>query len=239
MSILSDTNLEECVCFYENEWQKEEDILIKNGSKKCFTPMSYDLRVGNFYRTLITPPHLVSLKDKPKDEQKVIIKPGDIVLIGTLEEIKMPINGNISGLIVSKVSQVSKGLSNVSTKVDPGWSDGQLLVPIQNISKDTIELGYEEQFCTLIFLSNKLPSSKVYSSSSRDKLVELFAQTQSNSFRREQVINIIAYLIITAIFSGAGYWIFRDSTGTLVIYTIGTGLYTVLQPIIAKFFAQL
>jgi len=236
MSILSDTDLNKLVSFHEHEWQEEEEILIKNGSKKCFTPMSYDLRVGGFYRTLITAPHLVYLKDKPKFAQKVIINPGDIALIGTLEELKMPKNGRISGLIVSKVSQVSKGLSNVSTKVDPGWADGQLLVPIQNISKDTIELEYQEKFCTLIFINNQSSSSEVYSSSSRDKLVELFAQTQGNALRKEQIINFIVFPIVAIASGSLGYWIFKDSTGTLVMYTIGTSVYTFLWPTIRKFF---
>lgn len=234
MSILSYTDLNKIVRFDEEQWREEGDILIKNGSDKCFTPMSYDLRVGGFYRTLIKPPHLVYLKNKPECKRKVIIKPGDIALIGTFEEIKMPKNGAISALIVSKVSQVSRGLSNVSTKVDPGWSDGQLLIPIQNISKDTIELSYQDKFCTIIFINNQSYSDKIYSSSSRDTVVNLFAQTQRDSFRKEQLIILLSAFFSVGLFGIIGYMIFGNSAGFIGFISMEIFIHSFLLPLIQK-----
>ncbi len=236
MSILSDTDLKQIVCFNENEFNEIHNILINNGSKDCFTPMGYDLRVGNYYKTLIGKPNLVYLKNEEK--QKVIIKPGDVALIATLEQIKMPQNGKISGLILSKVSQVSKGISNVSTKVDPGWSEGELLIPIQNFSKDTIELDYEEKICTIIFITNQSGASDLYDYGlTREKFFKLMAQTKrDHEFSlQDKLIDFIGSILILSIFAVIGYLLFSNSTGVIALLTLGIALKTSLQDIVNQY----
>ncbi|ALF53668.1 hypothetical protein ACX27_13790 [Nostoc piscinale CENA21] len=147
MSILTDTDLKKILCYDEAQWNDTKTLLIQDGSDDCITPMGYDLRVGGFYKTFIAKPNL----DVLSEGKSIAIKPGDIALIGTYEKLRMPKDGSISALILSRVSQVSRGLSNISTKVDPGWAEGELLIPIQIIfSRDVIKLNYT-RFCTIVF----------------------------------------------------------------------------------------
>src|SRR5690349_14237203 len=91
-------------------------ILIHPWDDKKLTPIGYDLSVGSVY---------VSYKARQKihfsNGDKVLIHPGETVLIATEEYIGLPGNKTIGGLIESKVSQVSKGLSHVSTTLDTDW----------------------------------------------------------------------------------------------------------------------
>ena len=191
MSILSDADLHRLVRFNKRKWQQKREILIENGSVDFFTPMGYDLRVGGFYKTLVAKPNIRPI------EKDAVIQPGDIALVSTYEMIRMPKNGLISALIVSKVSIVAKGLSNVSTKVDPGWQGCELLIPVQNFSKNPIKLEYGEPFCTIVFMRNMSPSQKQYDSSGgKTKFIKLLAETRRKSFLKEILLESIPLLTI-------------------------------------------
>ena len=200
MSILSDTDLKKVVRFDENQWQEQENILIKHGEDDYFTAMGYDLRVGGFYKTLVEKPNLRPI------EKDAIIKPGEIALVGTYEILRMPKDGSISALILSKVSIVAKGLSNISTKVDPGWQDGELLIPIQNFSKNEIRLHYKQPFCTIVFLSNISPSKEQYKpGQSRTKFVKLLAETRRRTLFKKVLIESTPVWVIILAF-GIGWY---------------------------------
>lgn len=231
MSILTDTDLKQILHFDESQWIPENSLLIKGGSENCITPMGYDLRVGGFYKTFMTKPSLVSLDDSTR--KKVIIKPGDIALVGTLEQIKLPQDGSISALILSRVSQVSKGLSNISTKIDPGWKDEELLIPVQNFSRDTIELNHGEKLCTIVFFKNESNATNLYKSSSKTKFVKLLAQTSKDSWKREIAINVIS-LVIVAIFFAAGWVIFGNSVGFAVTVTFGLAIEKIITGLVTR-----
>jgi len=236
MSILTDTNLKQILHFDESQWIPENSLLIQDGSENCITPMGYDLRVGGFYKTFMTKPNLVTLDDSTR--KKVIIKPGDIALVGTLEKIKLPQDGSISALILSRVSQVSKGLSNISTKVDPGWAEGELLVPVQNFSRDTIELDYGEKLCTIVFFKNEANASNLYNSSSgRAKFFKLLAQTSKDSLRREILINIISLGTVASFFL-AGWYIFGNSVGFAVTVTLGLTIEKIITGLVTRGFGR-
>ena len=71
----------------------------------------------------------------------------------------MPKNKTITGLIESKVSQVSKGLSHISTTVDPDWR-GHLLIAVHNHAIEEVELKYGDTLCTIVFLQNASPATR-------------------------------------------------------------------------------
>jgi dCTP deaminase len=54
------------------------------------------------------------------------------------------------GYVVPKVSLLQKGISNTSSKVDPGY-EGRLLVTVFNLGKKTETLHRGETFCTIAF----------------------------------------------------------------------------------------
>jgi deoxycytidine triphosphate deaminase len=229
MSVLTDTDLRRIVCFDEAQLNEDKILLIENGAEDCFTPMGYDLRVGGFYKTFIAKPNLVSLNEN----QEVEIKPGDIALIGTFEKLKMPKNGSISALILSKVSQVSKGLSNISTKVDPGWAEGELLIPVQNFSRDTIKLKYKDQLCTIVFFKNESDATPYNSGSSREKFFKLLAQTRRDSLKREILVGAISVLVVGIAFA-IGWRTFGNSVGFAVTVTAGIALEKFVSAIVAR-----
>ncbi|WP_446380839.1 dCTP deaminase [Coleofasciculus sp. E2-BRE-01] len=231
MSILTDTDLKKILCFDEEQWnKKEKTLLIQNGSDDCITPMGYDLRVGGFCKRFIAKPNLVTLNEKGKIE----IKPGDIALIGTLEKIKMPQDGSISALILSRVSQVSRGLSNISTKVDPGWAEGELIIPVQNFSRDTVKLSYGDKLCTIVFFENTSNSSSLYDSgASREKFFKLLAQTRKQSLNREIILGITSVTIVGIAFA-VGWLVFKNSLGFAVTVTVGIALEKVASGIAAR-----
>lgn len=175
MSILTDSDVTKLLCTSSKVWDQDNQLLILDYEKDCLTPMGYDLRVGGFYKTFLGKSNLSTLKKG----EKLIIKPRDIALIATLEQVKMPQNGLVSALILSKVSKVAQGLSHISTKVDPGWNEGQLLIPVQNILSEDLILDYGETFCTIIFFKNESPPLSLYNSDKgREKLVKLLAQVR-------------------------------------------------------------
>ncbi|HLP91560.1 MAG TPA: hypothetical protein VK184_23620 [Nostocaceae cyanobacterium] len=229
MSILTDTDLNKILCYDNNQWGASKPLLIQDGSDDCITPMGYDLRVGGFYKTFIAKPNLDTL-----DEGKSVeIKPGDIALIGTYEKIKMPKDGSISALILSKVSLVSKGISNISTKVDPGWAEGELLIPVQNFSRDIIKLDYKEKFCTIVFFKNESPASLYNSSSSREKFFRLLSQTSRTSFIKDVQLGLVSISII-GIAGISGYYFFGNSPGFGVTVTVGIAIERIASIIAAK-----
>ncbi|MBD2442541.1 hypothetical protein H6G25_04860 [Dolichospermum sp. FACHB-1091] len=219
MSVLTNTDLRRILCYDENQWH-EKPLLIEDGLDDCITPMGYDLRVGGFYKRLIGKPNLDTL-----DEGKSIeIKPGDIALISTYEKLKMPKDASISALILSRVSQVSRGLSNISTKVDPGWGEGELLIPVQNFSKDVITLKYKEKFCTIVFFNNESPASPAYKpSSSRANFFKLLSQTNRASLVKDFQLGLVSILII-GIAVTMGYSYFGNSPGFGVTVTAGIAI---------------
>ncbi|BAY34090.1 deoxycytidine triphosphate deaminase [Nostoc carneum NIES-2107] len=229
MSILTDTDLKKILCYDEAQWNELKPLLIQHGSDECITPMGYDLRVGGFYKTFIAKPNLDTL-----DEGKSVeIKPGDIALIGTYEKLKMPKDGSISALILSRVSQVSRGLSNISTKVDPGWAEGELLIPVQNFSRDVIRINYKEKFCTIVFFKNESPASLYNSSSSRAKFFRLLSQTSNESLKKDFQLGFLSLFII-GMAGIIGYYYFGNSPGFGVTVTVGIALERIASVIAAR-----
>ncbi len=153
MSVLTDTDISERLS-RDEAWDDKSTLNIYPYSEKCLTPVGYDLRAGGRFATS-DEGRLIVLKEG----MKITIFPKQTALISTLEKISMPQDRSISGLIVSKVSKVSRGLSHVATTIDADWS-GNLLIALTNHSYRKIEIGFEEAFCTVLFLTNHHPSTE-------------------------------------------------------------------------------
>jgi dCTP deaminase len=108
------------------------------------TNVSYDLRVGCEYRDHRD----AGKKDLPQDGE-IVLLPGAAVIVETEELVHFP--KSAFGHIVPKVSLLQMGISNTSSKVDPGYN-GNLLVTIFNLGKKTVQLHRGERFCSLYVL---------------------------------------------------------------------------------------
>lgn len=108
---------------------------------------SYDLRVGDEYRD-----HRDSSKTDLLDNDEICLQPGYTVIIETAEFVQFP--KSRFGHIVPKVSLLQDGLSNTSSKIDPGYY-GKLSITVFNLGKRTISLKKGQKFCTLYILDVK------------------------------------------------------------------------------------
>ncbi|AQU78998.1 dCTP deaminase domain-containing protein [Planococcus faecalis] len=104
--------------------------------------VSYDLRVGESYRD-----HIKNKTVSISENQNIRLKPGAALIIETEEEVHFPLNK--FGQILPKVKLLEKGVSNTTSKIDPGYQ-GSLTITLFNLGKETIFLDRKEKFCSLI-----------------------------------------------------------------------------------------
>lgn len=153
MSVLTDTDI---LKILDTSGQHREDhrLVIHPFSDKALTPVGYDLRVGLFYKSS-TEEVGVNLHEG----ERIVLRPGSTTNIRTLEWLAMPKDKTLSGLICSKVSLVARGLSHISTTVDPDWY-GPLSISVHNHAPTEIVLDVGQTFCTAMFLRNESPATK-------------------------------------------------------------------------------
>jgi dCTP deaminase len=119
------------------------------------TNICYDLRVGSEYRD-----HRDLGKKELKPGQQIQLQPGAAVIVQTLEHVHLP--RTMFGHIVPKVGLLQEGISNTSSKVDPGY-DGHLLVSVFNLGRKHVSLNHGQRFCCLYLMrvdSNARPYDK-------------------------------------------------------------------------------
>jgi deoxycytidine triphosphate deaminase len=228
MSFLTDKSLRQMRCSL-SEWdrttEKETKIGIEPFSDDCLTPVGYDLRVGENYSSSLKGSGQIS-RNNP-----VVIEAGETVLIFSLEQVKMPKSRKVSALVVSKVSQVLKGLSHISTTIDPDWQ-GKLLIAVHNHSRKSITLEFQEPFCTVVFFETKEESEKSSQTGGVQRLFDFMNRydndARTNKHQREKanrtsLIYHVACLGIIPLSLIAGYILFRKNT-ELFITTAGLGV---------------
>jgi len=226
--LLTDTDLASKICSDKN-WKEDDKIHIYPFSEDSLTPVGYDLRVGKLYSS--------STRGGPfrlEDNGQIAISPGETVLIATTEKIGMPKDRSISGLVTSKVSKVSKGLSHVSTTIDPDWN-GPLLVAINNYSRNTIKLQVGEPFCTVIFFENKSPSTKSCGKvfGRLDILVDELS-TAAQAARKREFLWLLIPVCTILFFGGSGYIIFGDRPGFAAMVAVGIAVAQIVQSIVVR-----
>lgn len=130
----------------KGEWDKiGNKILIDPFKTHAVGPCSYDLSVGEEYRSLRDP-----RTNKPlKEGENICIGPGESVLILTEEYVCLP--RNTLAMIVPRARWIFEGTSICATRIDPTWY-GKLLIGFTNSAKNPVELYRNEAFCTCYFM---------------------------------------------------------------------------------------
>jgi deoxycytidine triphosphate deaminase len=174
--------------------------------------VTYDLRVGRHYRYLT---HDDS--HRLEDGRSFDLEPGQSVVIETEEEIHMP--RSTLGLIVSRVTLSQRGLSNICTKVDPGYH-GPVVVTATNDSRRRVTLTRGEAFCSIVFLSVEA-NARLYAKGS--KSVDSLPQASTWLQRRLDAIHahgIIVHLglvlvtLLLTVVTALLWWVkYRELTG--------------------------
>jgi hypothetical protein len=77
----------------------------------------------------------------------ISLLPGMAIVVETEEEVDFP--KSLFGLIVPKVSLLHEGVSNTTSKIDPGYH-GHLYITIFNLGKRPIPLRKGQKICTLL-----------------------------------------------------------------------------------------
>lgn len=120
-------------------------------------PASYDLRAGC---------RIISITrafDKELTEEGVTIQPGELFMVESLE--KVGFSPELSGRICSKVSLLSKGLSSIATKIDPGYGFPEglnLLLVFKHLGHAPLVLKKGQAICSMEIEKLDSPASKSY-----------------------------------------------------------------------------
>ena len=154
-------------------------------------------------------------------------------LIGTAESIKM--SKDLIGFVVSKVSLCSKGLSHISTSLDPGW-EGPLLVPVHNWDDRPITISHGETFCTLMFdkvhSTSKEPHNKPPYRTDITKYIDKIEQERAERRHKWEALVASPWVWILLIAISMGTTTFAlNCFGTVDLGTaagVGTGVGLVL-----------
>lgn len=208
-AVYTDTDLRQILCV-EETCSTDDLLQIFPYSEDSLTPVGYDLRVGGQYTsTKLRKTGEAALGDE------IVIPPGDTCFVTTLEIVGMPKSRRLSGLVVSTVSMVARGLSHVSTSIDADWS-GKLMIVLHNHAPHDVRLKVGERLCTAIFLSNRTPTTKlcgVFAGRNdvfRDRLLEA---TRRSRRRREG--SAILFVLIIPLGLLAGYAVFGNHPGII------------------------
>lgn len=126
-----------------------KDIVIEPFDADSLTPIGYDFRVGDYVFSLehgLLP---------VEGDGSYRLPPKSTVQILTKEALW--VSSRLGGTFHSKVSLVSKGLSHISTTLDPLWY-GPLLITMRNNMDKPIALKSDEAFVTLVFSRVRTPT---------------------------------------------------------------------------------
>ncbi len=151
---------------------------------------SYDLRIGNSYKL---DKHTTG---KPlRDEDEFLLEPNSSVIIETMESVIFP--KSRFGHIVPKVRLLQRGISNTSSKIDPGYS-GLLLVTLFNLGKRTVPLKRGQKFCSLYVMEvgkGVIPYDKDEPKMPVDDIQEPMEKLVDFWERRSTFLNVLLTLV--------------------------------------------
>lgn len=213
----------------------QSKLLIFPFRDELLTPVGYDLTIGDAYLSL-----LKKTKYKLGPNEQLVIQPGETVLVITQEYIGLPKNKTIGGIIQSKVSIVSLGLSHVSTTLDNDW-EGHLLIAITNHQPYPVTLRKGQPFCTAMFFLSKNPATRSCGKppGRRDITEErldywLKEARQAETTLAKRILPALVPLSIVVLFSVVGLWIFGPTEGFAGSVAFGAAVATVVQAIRSK-----
>ena len=157
--MFSDEDIKKALEDHKNN--PEDGLNIEPFEPKYLTPVGYDLRVGvegySWKQKRVIP---------IEQEGRIQIDANDTVVIRTLESLSL--SRQVAATIHSIVSKViPKGLSDISTTIDPGWT-GKLLISVHNNRDSSTELRFGERLCTVCFYKVGL-ASKINRGTSEDR----------------------------------------------------------------------
>jgi deoxycytidine triphosphate deaminase len=246
MGMLSDTDIRTILSISSNDlglpatgrWvEPETHILIHPFIEKSLSPVGYDLSIGNKLLSFARKDTIELSKDRAFE-----IYPKETVLIMTKEYIGLPKDQTIAGLIESKVSMASKGLSHISTTVDNDW-EGHLLISITNHQPYTIKLHEGDTFCTILFFKTDTKATKLANKpAGRPDVIQGQMNDWLKEIKRKRIIKaIIPTLVMLFVVVGATLAFMQligPKDGFAEAVALGAALAAVIQPTVQAILSE-
>lgn len=91
---------------------------------------------------------LAEFKPGSKEQEEVVIKPGDYYLVSTLEKVNTP--HDLMPLVFPRSSLFRAGLLLLNSKTDPGYR-GTLTMGLTNLSQFEVKLQMGARICNMVF----------------------------------------------------------------------------------------
>ena len=130
----------------------KEKKLIEGFDKKCLEGAGYDLRVGKFYSasggTFLSREERKLPEIKEIMEETLMLKPGDYVLMETVEKVNVP--GDLAARVLNRSSLFRCGASTFNALVDPGYR-GKLTFGLRNISGHDFSIRKGAKVAQIVF----------------------------------------------------------------------------------------
>lgn len=153
--MMTDTEIEEAI--------EAGDLVIEPFHKPSLQGSSYDARIGD--RALLGG---ADVEINVAGKGSVTIRPGDFILVTTLEKFKL--NSTIAGHLGIRSYYSRKGLVVLAgLQIDPGF-EGHLVIGGYNASPRKLTLDYESPFLTVELHRLSRPVEKVFISGDDQKL---------------------------------------------------------------------
>lgn len=226
MSILTDSDLKDILIKTEDD-RNDNNLMISPFIEDCLTPIGYDIRIGSQVVLSDTPCGILFLEETGSFK----LTKGQKAFVTSLEKIGMPKKGNISGLILSKVSVTSKWLNMATTTIDADWS-GNLLLAIRNDSNKEIILKYGDPICTAVFIENKSPATKRSNKDSgRNELIKMRWYEWNKKYKRTEIIKKLIPTILILSFLLIGILFMEPTTYLVVFISVGIALSNIIKEI--------
>lgn len=157
------------------------DIVIEPFESDCLTPIGYDFRIGDYVFSLEN--GLLAEIDgyyefPPKSTIQVLTKES------------LWVSSRVAGTFHSKVSLVSKGMSHISTTLDPLWY-GPLLITFRNNTDASIKMRPGDTFVTLLFSRLRTPTKSPHKKPSHREDILLDQLNNQTSNYVEKITNVL------------------------------------------------
>jgi len=159
-----------------------QDVVITNFEEESLTAVGYDLRIGGKGFSWKKHQDFAIARGNP-----LRIEPYDTVVVETYESIRL--SKNISGTLHATATlTLRRGLSHISTTVDPGWT-GKLLISLHNNLDTAVELNFKDIFCTICLyqLQSKARKDVGRPPNRKDVWDELLDRARAEKDRLEEV----------------------------------------------------
>ncbi|WP_319372182.1 hypothetical protein [uncultured Ilyobacter sp.] len=134
-----------------------ENGLIENYTEDSIGSISCDLRIEN----------IILAADEKKDVDEHYLKPGEVVFVGTMENIKLP--NDLIGIVYGKNSRIRLGLEIAAPIYQPGHYT-KIFIRVQNVSSNEIQLKKGHQIAQILFETTNTVEAP-YDGTFKDELV--------------------------------------------------------------------